>query len=229
MSIWTELLKLFGGAAVGIFVLAAIAKFLLSHWLKRDLVSFKSEVEAAATEGVERIKAHLTQLSTEHQVRFSLLHTKRAEVISQLYEALVDAHTHTLSLALALGAEKTEIDIQRQRAEAAWVAIRTALHLLHTRKIWLPESLAAKVNDLIGELFGPSFKYHFFLKERYSEQEVIEASKDWAAKRHNVDSLLGDLEREFRRELAEEGGVSRLPSNPTADPDARKSSARGLP
>jgi len=227
MAIWTELIKLFGGAALGVVALAAVAKFLLSYWLKRDLVTFKSEVETAATAGVERIKAHLTQLSTEHQVRFSLLHTKRAEVISQLYEALVDAYTHTL--ALSLGLEITAIEVQRRRAEVALEAVRAALHLLHTRKIWLPESLAAKASALIGELDDPSLKFHYYLKERYSEQEVVEAAKQWAAKRHDVRSLLEDLEGEFRRELAEEGNVTRMPSNPTVERDARNSVSRPSP
>lgn len=211
---WTEITKVFGGAAAFIAALVWLAKLLVSQWLKKDLEVFKSKVQSAATAGIEEVKSHLTQLSTEHEVRFTLLHTKRAEIISELYEKIVDAYSHTL--VLALGAETTGIELHRQRAETAWEILRAALDLLYARKIWLPEALAQKVDDLLSELCDPSFKYHYYLKAKFTEQDVLDAARLWATKRHEVKVLIDDLEREFRKELAVMTGDRTLSNTPVS-------------
>lgn len=221
-----EIVAVLGGTSAFIGLAAWLLKSLITNWLKKDLASFKSGVESAATSGIEQVKAYLGQLSTEHEVRFSLLHTKRAEIISQLYEQIVDALAHTL--VLARSAEDTGVAPHRQRAEAARESLRTALRLLHTRKIWLSEALATKVDHLIAELQGPSLSYYFFLIEKYSEQDVLEAAKRWAAKEGEIHALIEDLEREFRRELFVISSTA-LPSNRTVETDARKSGARLSP
>lgn len=205
-----EILKVFGGAAALLGLLAWLSKFLVSHWLTKDIERFKSELQIAATTGVEEIKAHLAQLSTEHQVRFSILHNKRAEIISEIYEKIVDAYSHTL--VLTLGAEETGLELHRKRAEAAWESFGTASRLLYTRKIWLSEPLAQKVDKLLSELRDPAFTYHYYTKEKRSEQDVLDAAKAWSSRQHEVSALIEDLEVEFRRELGEAGLAVQLPS-----------------
>ena len=69
------------------------------------------------------------------------------------------------------------------------------------------------MDDLLGELRDPSFKYHYYLKAKFTEQDVLDAAKVWATKRHEVKALIDSLEREFRKELTVMAGDRIPPSN----------------
>jgi hypothetical protein len=91
---WQDLLTSIGTTlASGTVVLGAaawLAKTLLSDRLTRQAESFKIQLKADADTANERLKNSLQMMALEHQVRFSKLHEKRAEVIGELYARLIE-------------------------------------------------------------------------------------------------------------------------------------------
>ena len=95
------LLMVFGGAGLQLG-LAYLAKSLISQWLTKDIESYKAKVKAAGDLTVEQTKAALAMTALEHQVRYSKLHERRAEVPAELYRLLVEAHNKAHQYAVQL-------------------------------------------------------------------------------------------------------------------------------
>ena len=71
--------------------MAAIAwllKSALAAWIAKDAEKFKATLKADADREIESLKHSLQMIATEHQVRFSKMHERRAEVIEDLYKKL---------------------------------------------------------------------------------------------------------------------------------------------
>jgi len=84
MELWQALLVAFGGNATLLLVMAFLGRSLISNFLTKDVEKFKGDLQVAAM---------------EHQIRFSELHEKRAEVLAELYKLLVVAAWETESFA----------------------------------------------------------------------------------------------------------------------------------
>src|SRR6266498_2439015 len=65
---------------------------VITKKLATDAEAFKTRIQADANLEIERLKGSLQILATEHQVRFTKLHEKRAEIIADLYKKLVTLH-----------------------------------------------------------------------------------------------------------------------------------------
>lgn len=91
MDAWQSILLAVGGNAALLLALAWLARSFGSQLLAKDLEKFKVSLSAASSEASERLKHELQMVAHEHQVRFSKLHERRAEVIANLYSLLVEA------------------------------------------------------------------------------------------------------------------------------------------
>ena len=105
MDVWKEILIALCSNAALLVVLGFLARSLLNTWLTKDIKRFetdlkgsadselerlKYELKSKADASIEQLKSHLQLAATEHQVRFSKLHEKRAEVVAKLYALLVE-------------------------------------------------------------------------------------------------------------------------------------------
>ena len=98
MNPWQSILLAFGGNAVLLLVLGWLARSFGSQLLAKDLEKFKASLASASSEASERLKHELQMVSLEHEVRFSKLHERRAEVITSLYTLLVEVQWAVQSL-----------------------------------------------------------------------------------------------------------------------------------
>jgi hypothetical protein len=83
----TSLLVAIGANAAILAVLGFLARSLINSWLAKDLEKFKFELKSASDTAFESLKSDLQRAAFEHQVRFSKLHEKRAEVIAERIES----------------------------------------------------------------------------------------------------------------------------------------------
>src|SRR4051794_17417750 len=88
MDFWTALLQLVLTPTATVAVVAFATKGLFTQLLHRDLEHFKQLLQR---EG-EQHKKLLEVVQFEHQTKFSWAHQRQAEVISQLYAKLANAH-----------------------------------------------------------------------------------------------------------------------------------------
>jgi ribosome-associated translation inhibitor RaiA len=87
---WQSLLTTLGSNALLLGAAAWVIKTVITEQLKRDTDSFKARIEADANIEIEKLKSSLQIAATEHQVRFSRMHERRAEVIEEAYKKLTD-------------------------------------------------------------------------------------------------------------------------------------------
>jgi hypothetical protein len=88
---WQEIFTTVGSTAVTVAAATFLTKSVINHLFTRDVEKFKAGLKADADIEIEKLKHSLEKIAVEHQVRFSKLHEKRAEVIADLYARLVDA------------------------------------------------------------------------------------------------------------------------------------------
>ena len=79
MELWQQLLALILTPTLAVAAMAWLIRKFFERGLQRDLERFKNELE------LERF---------EYQTKFSIIHQKRAEIVSGLYSRLARARAH---------------------------------------------------------------------------------------------------------------------------------------
>ena len=91
MSInWQEVITTIGGEGVLLAAAAWLMKAIVSNRLALDAEKFRTELKADADSEIERLRSALQIAAAERQVRFTKLHEKRAEVLEEMNNRLVD-------------------------------------------------------------------------------------------------------------------------------------------
>jgi len=170
-----------------------------------EIEKFKSQ---AAIE-IEKLKGQLNTAAAEHQVRFSKLHEKRAEVIAEIYSLLVKVHStvedyigsHGLG-----GAFKPPLE---QRHEAALNALGALGDFFAPRRIFVPKGIADRIGDIHSKYSATSWQFFFEVqlgKQRSDPQKEAE----WKRAAESIATLsktaAADLEQEFRILLGDDTG-----------------------
>lgn len=150
MDAWQLILVAFGGNALLLLVLGWLARSLGSQFLAKDLEKFKSELAAASSATTEHLKHELQRAALEHQVRFSKLHERRAEVIAQLYGLLVEAHWASQSF-ISPAEFSGEPSKQEKYAEAMNKAAEF-YRFFDKNRIWLPEGLCKQLEQFLRNM-----------------------------------------------------------------------------
>jgi hypothetical protein len=87
-AVMTSVLTTVGSSVVLVGAAAWLIKTVITERLARDAEEFKSRLKAEADTQIEKLKNSLQMAALEHQVRFSKLHERRAEVIAEVYKRL---------------------------------------------------------------------------------------------------------------------------------------------
>lgn len=143
-------LQLLSSAAVSAF-LSGFVIWLTKSWISErlknsikneydeKLETHKAQLKAQADVESERLRSQLSIAATEHQVKFSRLHDKRADVIAELYGLLVQAHWEAGSFIspVEFGGEPTK----KEKYITAMNAIADFFRFFEKNKIYLPFEL----------------------------------------------------------------------------------------
>jgi hypothetical protein len=98
MTFLLELLKTLGTAAIVMAAVAWLTKSIITHVLSRNIEAYKSDLKRAADKEVEETKSKLQMVAMEHQIVFSRLHEKRAEIVAESYELIHELHSKAITL-----------------------------------------------------------------------------------------------------------------------------------
>ncbi|UZT79826.1 hypothetical protein OF113_07170 [Ectopseudomonas chengduensis] len=111
------------------------------------LETHKAQLKAQADVEAERLRAQLSITATEHQIKFSRLHEKRAEVIADLYAVLVQAHWDAGSFVspVEIGGEPSKVE----KYSTAMNSIADFFRFFEKNKIYLPASLCGLLEDFV--------------------------------------------------------------------------------
>ncbi|NUA26093.1 hypothetical protein [Cupriavidus basilensis] len=163
MTIWETMVLALGGPAILIAAMAFLAKSLLTQWFARelkayeatltsDVKAFEIKLKAQADSSAEQLKSELQRQASDHQIRFSRLHEKRAEVIAKAYQLLVEALWDMESFVSPVQFEGDKS--LPEKYTVAYNKLADLYRYLDVHQLFLPASLCAALQEILNEMRG---------------------------------------------------------------------------
>jgi hypothetical protein len=195
---WQELIKLLGGFAVLVTALAWLTKSVVTHFLDRDVEKYKSRLASESARELEHFKNLLQLAAKEHEVRFSKLHEKRAEIIADLHSLLYEAHISVSVLELRIKNGDDEATLE-QAAKFAYEVCRNAYAFFKKNRLYLSKELSDSINRILSTMEITSVSYPYAGTIRTNALNI------WNEQSQQISSIMSHLEQEFRIMLGSEG------------------------
>ncbi len=210
MEIWETVALAMTGSLTSFAVLGWLSKSLVSQLLTKDVEVFKAKLKSESEEASQKLRHDLEKATIEHQVRFSKLHEKRAEVIAELYSLLVQAYWDISNFVSPM--QSSGEPSQYEKYATAMNAVADFYRFFDKRKIYLPEKSCAQVDEFVREMrnkaigFGVYAKYEDEQLPAGSIKEKLDAwTEAWGYLEKKVPEAKSALENELRSIL---GGIS---------------------
>jgi len=209
------LTQLFASASVSV-ALSGLLIWITKSWIsarlqqaikseyEQKLETHKAQLKAQSDVELEKLRSRLSISAIEHEVRFSRLHEKRAEVIAQTYTLLKNLYLR-LANYVKVFEPAGESPKEHRRKEAA-DAHQTFRSYYTTRLIFLPKATASKLEDIDSQLVKTLNE--FALSVEMSQNASGDSIKKWMQIFDRVNGeikdALGELEDELRRLIGDE-------------------------
>jgi hypothetical protein len=139
---WGEVVTQLGGYALFLGVAGWLIRTGIAARLTQDLEVFKTKLKAGADTEIERLRNSLQMAALEHQVRFSKLHERRAEVIADVYGQLSDLAEQSRQFVYAVQSSRVaEKPAQTfDQYNALYKMNYDLVRFIQANKIYIPES-----------------------------------------------------------------------------------------
>ncbi len=206
METWQTILLAFGGNAALLAVLGYLGKSILEKLIVRDTRQFESNLKAKSDATIEQLKAELQLRTIEHQVRFSRLHEKRADVIAELYGLLVEALWEAESFLSPM--EWAGEPSKKEKHQHAMNKLVELYRYFDKHRIFFPPEVCASLEALVRDVrlqvinFGVWLEYESHELTNDSNKQKRDAwNSGWDAIRNQVPVARQSLENEFRKLL----------------------------
>lgn len=197
---WEEVIKVFGGQALFLAAAGFLIKAIVSHRLSKEVEEFKVRLESRSAVEIERLKASLQLVATEHQIQFAKLHEKRALVIAELYTRLIE--TRRIAGEFILG------DIHdAQRSAKAQEAVWELYRFIELNRIYLPETVCTLVDKFESKLRkSVLFANSYWTRITHPSPKTVEEQNKVLLEACQIletelPNLLKELQNEFRKLL----------------------------
>jgi hypothetical protein len=223
MSPYQDILVAFGGNATLLVVLGFLARSLMQTLLAKDIKRFEADLQGTATAQLERLKSdlkaqgdiaieqlksQLQQATIEHQIRFSKLHERRAEIIADLYRRIVLAQREGAQFVHVEGFSsggEAQAAAQRKTQET----MRSVSEFVEENRIYLPEQLCTSLRAFLDNMWRHHIAVGTYssiagpnMQTQEKKNEVL--TKALAAFQSDIPAAKHVLEVEFRSILGAE-------------------------
>lgn len=203
MEVWQTILLALGGNAAAIGILGWLTKSFIEKRIHRDEKQFESELKSKTDAAIERLKSELQLQAIEHQVRFSRLHEKRAEVIAELSALMVETLWEAESfLSLIEWAGEPN---KREKHLLANNKLVDLYRYFDKHRIYLSPELCVSMDSLIQEIRGHVIGFGVWVgfddntMPDHARKQKLEAwQAGWEAIRTKIPAARSELEKEFR-------------------------------
>jgi hypothetical protein len=210
MTILQILVTVFAGLGGSAALLAAVAWLLrsaLDAWIAKDAERFKAGLKADADREIESLKHSLKMIATEHQVRFSKMHERRAGFIEELYKKLTDLNLHGEQFVIT--SENSPTTYQAEKFREIQEELREVFLFTEQHRIYLPESVCALVDKHLGQLRKTVWAAGIFGRIENPNETTLQQSNEAFTKAYqefetNIPAARKSLEAEFRRIIGAE-------------------------
>ena len=181
---WESLITSFIGASAGTGVVGAIVK---------------SRFDGFVQERLEKVRSIMLRETTEHQIRFSHLHQKRAEVLATAYQQLLELHSSAAALTSVL--ETPDMGTKEQRGERLNAAYREVFSYIPLHMIYLPELTAKKTQNFMDLIRENVIKFNIFVAVERGDINYERWTEAWKSISKDGTSLLNEIANDFRNLL----------------------------
>ena len=213
METWQTILLAFGGNAALLAVLGVLGKSFLDKLIIRDTKQFESDLRAKSDAAIEHLRNELQLRTIEHQVRFSRLHEKRADVIAELYGHLVEALWEAESFLSPM--EWVGEPNKKEKHQKAINKLVELYRYFDQHRIYLPPEVCASLEALVQNVRSQVIKFGVWV--RYEDYELTGDShtkksdawdSGWDAIKNQVPMARESLENEFRSLLGAAANIA---------------------
>lgn len=204
---WQALLTTLGGGTVILAAAAWLIRTALNHALTRDAEAFKARLKADADIETERLRSSLQMVAFEHQVTFSSLHAKRAEVIAEIYFQMVDVEPNGKMFVYRDVFNETE---RQQAYSETMKRLVEFFFFLEKRRIYLPESTCTMMQKFVDSIRRHVIRTNIYepieqpFNQKLLEEKIKVIQEVNEAFEGAIPAARAELETEFRRLLGAE-------------------------
>ena len=172
-----------------------IYKYLPSYFTEKGKYLATKEDIGEITRKVQEVEAEFIKMSTEHQVRFSKLHEKRAEIISELYSRLYDFQW-AVSAFLRNFHKKNH---EGQNANELDNELYNFTDFFNKHRIYFTDDICLKIDELVETLL----ESYVPLEGRTPDDNNVKRDWDMCAKviQKKYPAIKESLENDFRKIL----------------------------
>ena len=213
MDAWQSIVLAVGGNAALLVALAWLARSFGFQLLAKDLETFKASLSTASSEASERLKHQLQMVAHEHQVRFSKLHERRAEVITNLYALLVEAQWAGQSFVSVVewGGEPPK----EEKYTTAMNKFAEFFREFDKNRIFLPEAVCQQLDDFLQGMRKRVIHFGVYVQtDDYAPDHVIKEKYEvWSGASEYFDTELPAARKALETELR--GMLAGAPANVT--------------
>jgi hypothetical protein len=185
MVLWQQIIALILTPALVVGALAWLLRKFFELGLQRDL---------------ERYKSELQRQNYEYQIKYSISHQKRAEVIASLYGRLVRAKNHLADLVSPLQHGGQSLPEKKSKVAETY---HEAASFFFEHRIFLPENTSVKIEQVLD---GMRESFYTFDVAQLDHDEYKHDKSGYWMKSHKIvrdelPPLLVELEGQFRHAL----------------------------
>jgi hypothetical protein len=151
-------------------VLGWLAKSLMSQLLTKDLEAFKVSLKTEADSSAQQLRNDLEKTAFEHEVKFSKLHEKRAEVIAETYSLLVVAHRELSNFVSIV--EWSNEPSKKEKYFTAMNAVTDFYLFFSKNKIYIPKEACEQIEEFVLEMRKKAIGFGVHL--RHEEHQMTD-------------------------------------------------------
>jgi hypothetical protein len=218
----TTVVATIGGGGVALGAAAWLVKAIVTDRMARDAEIFKARLQTDANAEIEKLKHSLQMATLEHQVRFSKLHEKRAEVIAKVYMRLVELQS--VAHRFAVNDAFTDSSRSREAFDKVTKAGHILFRFVQMNRLYLPESICSSVERFAHEIKKEVSHVHvgsmmedrvigdqsFPLSDAERRFRTETFNKAWEAFDKDIPAARKLLENEFRELLGGTNSIYKL-------------------
>ncbi len=209
-----------GTTAILLTVAGYLGRSQLKHWFSKDLERERNELAtrlertrtelAGELEGakaklaaqLEGVKADLQKVNSEHAVRFTSLHAKRAEVVAELYALLVEGLWAAEDFLAVL--EYAGEPPKSEKMKTALDALVRAYRYFDKHRVFLPENVCDSIEKLSKDTRQLMIKFGVHLRSDEStmpDHAIRNKLEAWTKGYESITTEIPKARRLLEREL----------------------------
>ncbi len=200
---WAEVIKFVGGSVVLLAIAGWLIRTIIQHFLARDIEQYKFDIRKQGEVELEKLRAALKIEAVTHEITFSKLHNRRAEIIEELFKKLVAFDDSASSLMVEFDMDDSEE--LREKADKFIDIYHDFQKYAEQNQIYFSEELCKLIAALHSEVFDQSIRVTYQTTPHSLDDLKKVFSKEKPSIQSRTEQIKLKIKEEFRELLGAKG------------------------